>query len=338
MTSIQEEFSIDLSIDLGDENYDCWAAERNAILALAEEVKAAKSLAEGLVAIDKSLRYFLTIESYLRANSDCYKRLCATVYKLMQTPDASPLLFTILETEKFLLDLRPPTFAELAARYETKAVAEEDVEEEEKQAVEEEEEKEETETWLCHMREARLVDSEKFAELLLALQKGMARKEIAARVFAPAAPAAVLGAEEERKKNAAVAAALARAWERIKAKVWGTLPYITDADFARYLDGQLPIEATERAFGDMEFFIWTRGLATYKLDRQSSAEKGCFVEELSGGANPCFLRPFPIDLHSEEGRAAFAAGKPLPHPSAVKANRSWWSRFFLCGTVAVETH
>jgi hypothetical protein len=171
-----------------------------------------------------------------------------------------------------------------------------------------------------------------------AAKAAKAKAEAAAEAEAEAAEEAH-GQEDQRRQTA-----LERALEE---KVWGTLPYITDADFARYLDGQLPIEATERAFGDMEFFIWTRGIATYKLNRQSSAKKGCFVEEISGGHNPCFLRPFPIDLHSKEGLAAFAAGKPLPHPSynfqeeeqaamKIEAKRSWWSRLFLCGTVAVE--
>jgi hypothetical protein len=354
MTSIQQEPVVEeFSIDLGDENYDCWATERNTILALAEEVKAAKSLAEGLVAIEKSLRYFLTIELYLRGNSDCYKSVVAMVAKMLGNPKASPLMPIILETKQFLANIRTPTFEELSAQFETA------------------DEEEEAAGWPRSDRSIATLSAQAAAAgnaaeaetlrcvALLFADMRKDREEAEAAAAAAAAAEAEITAEakaccsgcvqqregellaaeatkkaevakdaEEAKEAQGQVAALEQA---LKEKVWGTLPYITDEDFTRYLDGQLPIEATQKAFGDMEFFIWTRGIDTYKLSRQSSAEKGCFVEEISGGANPCFLRPFPIDLHSEEGRAAYAAGKPLPHPSVVKAKRSWWSRFFLCG-------
>jgi len=114
MTEVQKAEYLPFNLDLDDENNDCWATERSAIHALTEEVAAATSLHESLMAIDKSLRYFLTIEPYLRANPDCYRSISAAVYKLMMTPDASPLLFIILDTEKFLVDLRSSIQAELS--------------------------------------------------------------------------------------------------------------------------------------------------------------------------------------------------------------------------------
>jgi hypothetical protein len=372
MTSIQEEFSI----DLGDEGYDCWATERNTILALAEEVKAATSLAEGLVAIEKSLRYFLTVELYLRANSDCYKSIVAMVAKLLGNPKASPIMPIILETKKFLANIRFSTFAELSAQFE-------EVSEDEEEAPEAPDSSQtgwprsdrsiatlaaqaaaagnaaEAETLRCvallfaDMRKEREEAEAKAAAEAEAKAAAEAKAKAAAEAEITAEAKAccsgcvqqregeLLAAEEAQRQVAALELAL-------KEKVWGTLPYITDEDFTRWdRHGELPIEATQKAFGDMEFFIWTRGIDTYKLSRRSAAEKGCFVEEISGGANPCFLRPFPIDLHSKEGLSAFAAGKPLPHPMYLrdrqldaeeKAKRSWFQRLFLCGTVAVETH
>jgi hypothetical protein len=146
-------------------------------------------------------------------------------------------------------------------------------------------------------------------------------------------------------------------------KEWGTRPYITDEDLDKFLEPESGMEgpgATHQAIWDLEFFIRTRGIATYMALRRLQAEKGYFMEEVYG--NACSLRPFPIDLHSEEGLAAFAAGKPLPHPVylrekqqkdqkemtevaevaeaakakpvVVKVKSSWWSRPWLCGMVS----
>lgn len=101
---------------------------------------------------------------------------------------------------------------------------------------------------------------------------------------------------------------------KANAKVWGTLPYINDEDFAAFLKGEEMTHATQRAFGDMDFVIRCSGLATYIAVRKACATKGYYQEELYGDGHANIPRAIPIDLHSEEGLAAFAAGKPLPHP------------------------
>ena len=141
------------------------------------------------------------------------------------------------------------------------------------------------------------------------------------------------------------------------AKWRGRRPYVTDKDLALFLAGKTPKQATQMAIFNMEQCIRNGGIATHLLVRKTLAEKGYYPEEVYGYAN--ILHPFPIDLHSDEGLFAFAAGKPLPHPvylrklaveaevkaapapatavKETKAKRSWWTPW-VCGMVAVETY
>jgi hypothetical protein len=144
-------------------------------------------------------------------------------------------------------------------------------------------------------------------------------------------------------------------------KHWGTCPYITDEDLDLILAGKTPKQATWEAIFNMQQTIRNCGIASHLIVRKRLAEKGYYEEELFGYAR--IPRPFPIDLHSEEGLAAYAAGKPLPHPVylrekqkqeaaamvkaeeaaaakvkqvVVEVKRSWWRSPWLCGMVAVE--
>ena len=102
---------------------------------------------------------------------------------------------------------------------------------------------------------------------------------------------------------------------------WGTLPYINDEDLTAFLEGKLPTHATQSAFGDMDFVIRRSGLATYLAVRKTCAAKGYYTEELYGDGHAGIPRAIPIDLHSEEGLAAFAAGKPLPNPIYLRRKK-----------------
>jgi hypothetical protein len=100
-------------------------------------------------------------------------------------------------------------------------------------------------------------------------------------------------------------------------KKWrGLLPYINDADLALFLAGERPKQATSMAIFNMEQCVRNCGIATYMSVRKTCAAKGYFEEELFGYAR--IPHPFPIDLHSDEGLFAFAAGAPLPHPMYLR--------------------